>query len=60
MLRFAFAFLAISLVAAILGFTGIAGGAIAIAKFFALLFGLLSLGFRLLSTSGPQRRGLPG
>jgi uncharacterized membrane protein YtjA (UPF0391 family) len=59
MRRLAFTFLAISLVAAVLGFTGIPSDAGAIAKFFALLFGLLSLGFGLLS-SGRQRRGLAG
>ena len=56
MLRWAFLFLAIGLVAGILGFTGIAGASFAIAKilffifiliFLALLIGGLTIGRRL-------------
>ena len=50
MLRLAFAFLAVCLFAAVLGFSGIAGAAVALAKFVALVFGLLWLGFLLLAT----------
>ena len=43
------------LVAALLGFTGIAGGAFAIAKVFALIFGVLFLLFLVLGLSAANR-----
>jgi uncharacterized membrane protein YtjA (UPF0391 family) len=49
MLRLALIFLAIGLVAALLGFTGVAGASFAIAKIFALIFGVLFLVFLLVS-----------
>ena len=47
MLKLALTFLVICLAAAVLGFAGIAGAGIELAKFFAILFGLLFLGFLL-------------
>jgi uncharacterized membrane protein YtjA (UPF0391 family) len=63
MLRIAFLFLAVGVGAGILGFAGIAGTAIPVAKFFAVLFGLLSLGFFLIGTTdrtAPRRSGGSG
>ena len=54
MLKLALIFLAMGLVAALFAFTGLAGMAIPIAKFFAILFGLLSLGFLLIGGTGPR------
>lgn len=54
MLKLALTFLAMGLVAAFFGFTGLAGAAIPVAKFFALLFGLLALGFLLIGMTGPR------
>ena len=51
MLKLALTFFLIGLVAALLGFTGIAGTSFAIAKFFALLFGILFLIFLILGLS---------
>ena len=54
MVKLALTFLAIGLIAALFAFTGLAGAGIPIAKFFALLFGLLSLGFLLIGGTGPR------
>jgi len=54
MTRLAFTFLALGVIAAVLGFTGFAGAATAMAKFFAVLFGLLSLGFLLIGKPGSR------
>lgn len=55
MLKLALTFLVIGLVAALLGFTEIAGASIAIAKFFALLFGVLFLLFLVLGLTAANR-----
>jgi uncharacterized membrane protein YtjA (UPF0391 family) len=55
MLRLALTFLLIGLVAALLGFTGIAGASFAIAKVFALIFGVLFLLFLVLGLSAANR-----
>jgi uncharacterized membrane protein YtjA (UPF0391 family) len=55
MLRYALIFLAIGLVAALLGFTGVAGASFAIAKFLALIFGLLFLVFLVLGLAGAKK-----
>jgi uncharacterized membrane protein YtjA (UPF0391 family) len=55
MLRLALIFLAIGLVAALLGFTGVAGASFAIAKIFALIFGVLFLVFLLLGLTAAKR-----
>ena len=55
MLRLALTFLLIGLIAALLGFTEIAGVSIAIAKFFALLFGVLFLLFLVLGLTAASR-----
>ncbi|HYR45913.1 MAG TPA: DUF1328 domain-containing protein [Thermoanaerobaculia bacterium] len=55
MLRLALTFLLIGLVAALLGFTTVAGASIAIAKFFALLFGVLFLMFLVLGLTAANR-----
>jgi uncharacterized membrane protein YtjA (UPF0391 family) len=55
MLRLALTFLLIGLVAALLGFTTVAGASIAIAKFFALLFGVLFLLFLVLGLTAANR-----
>lgn len=58
MLKLAFTFLVIGLIAALLGFTTIAGASIAIAKFLAFLFLALFLVFVLLGvTAGNKLRG---
>ena len=54
MLRLALTFLVVCLAAAVLGFSGIAGAAIELAKFFAILFGLLFLGFLLFGITGSK------
>ncbi len=55
MLKLAFTFLLIGLVAALFGFTGIAGASFAIAKVFALIFGILFLVFLLLAVAGAKK-----
>lgn len=55
MLKLALTFLVIGLVAALLGFTGIAGASFAIAKIFALIFGVLFLLFLVLGLSAANR-----
>lgn len=55
MLYWAFMFLLIGLVAAVLGFTNIAGGAFTIAKFLAGLFLVLFLIFLVLGMTAARR-----
>ncbi|HEY7497975.1 MAG TPA: DUF1328 family protein [Vicinamibacterales bacterium] len=55
MLYWAFMFLLIGLVAAVLGFTNIAGGAFAIAKFLAGLFLVLFLIFLVLGMTAAKK-----
>jgi uncharacterized membrane protein YtjA (UPF0391 family) len=55
MLKLAVTFLLIGLVAALFGFTGIAGASFAIAKVFALIFGILFLVFLLLGLAGARK-----
>ncbi len=55
MLKWALTFLVIGLVAALLGFTGIAGASFAIAKVLALIFAALFLVFLLLGLAGASR-----
>ena len=55
MLKLALTFLVIGLVAALLGFTGIAGASFAVAKFFALLFLILFLVFLVLGLTAAKR-----
>lgn len=55
MLKLALLFLAVGLVAALLGFTSIAGASFAIAKFLALLFLVLFLIFLVLGLSAGKR-----
>lgn len=55
MLKLALTFLVIGIVAALLGFTGIAGASFAIAKFFALLFLILFLVFLVLGLTAAKR-----
>jgi uncharacterized membrane protein YtjA (UPF0391 family) len=55
MLRWALTFLIIGLVAALLGFTGIAGASFAIAKVLALVFAALFVIFLLLGLAGARR-----
>jgi uncharacterized membrane protein YtjA (UPF0391 family) len=55
MLKLAITFLLVGLVAALLGFTGVAGASFAIAKFFALLFGLLFLVFLVLGLTAGRK-----
>jgi uncharacterized membrane protein YtjA (UPF0391 family) len=52
-------FLAIGIVAALLGFTGVAGASFAIAKVFALIFGVLFLVFLLLGMTAASRIASP-
>jgi uncharacterized membrane protein YtjA (UPF0391 family) len=54
-LYWAFMFLLVGLVAAVLGFTNIAGGAFAIAKFLAGLFLVLFLIFLVLGMTAARR-----
>jgi uncharacterized membrane protein YtjA (UPF0391 family) len=55
MLRLALIFLAIGVVAALLGFTSVAGVSFAIAKVFALIFGILFLVFLLLGMTAASK-----
>jgi uncharacterized membrane protein YtjA (UPF0391 family) len=55
MLKLALIFLAVGLVAALLGFTGVAGASFAIAKIFAAIFLVLFLIFLLLGLAGAKR-----
>jgi uncharacterized membrane protein YtjA (UPF0391 family) len=55
MVRWAFIFLIIAIVAALFGFTGIAAGAAAVAKFLFGLFLLLCLTFFILAISQGTR-----
>ncbi len=55
MLRWALTFLLIGLVAALLGFTGVAGASFAIAKVLALIFAALFVVFLLLGLAGAKR-----
>ena len=55
MIRWALTFLVIGLVAALLGFTGVAGASFAIAKVLALIFAALFLVFLLLGLAGASR-----
>jgi uncharacterized membrane protein YtjA (UPF0391 family) len=55
MLRLALIFLAVGILAALLGFTGIAGASFAIAKVFALIFGVLFLVFLLLGMTAASK-----
>lgn len=55
MLKLALTFLIIGIIAALLGFTGIAGASFAIAKFFALLFLILFLVFLVLGLTAAKR-----
>jgi len=55
MLKLAVIFLVIGLIAALLGFTGLAGASFAIAKFFAVLFGILFLVFLVMGLAAANR-----
>jgi uncharacterized membrane protein YtjA (UPF0391 family) len=55
MLRWALTFLVIGLIAALLGFTGVAGASFAIAKVLALVFAALFVVFLLLGLAGARR-----
>jgi uncharacterized membrane protein YtjA (UPF0391 family) len=55
MLKLALTFLVIGLVAALLGFTGVAGASFAIAKVFAAIFAVLFLVFLLLGLAGAKK-----
>lgn len=55
MLKLALTFFLVGLVAALLGFTGIAGASFAIAKVFAVLFAVLFLIFLILGLSASSR-----
>ena len=55
MLKLALTFLFIGIVAALLGFTGVAGASFAIAKFFAVLFGILFVVFLLLGLAAARK-----
>ncbi|HTR04540.1 MAG TPA: DUF1328 domain-containing protein [Thermoanaerobaculia bacterium] len=55
MLRWALTFLLIGLVAALLGFTGVAGASFAIAKVLALIFAALFLVFLILGVAGARK-----
>jgi len=55
MLRLALIFLVIGIVAGLLGFTGVAGASLAIAKVFALIFGILFLVFLLLGLTAANK-----
>lgn len=55
MLKLALTFLVVGLIAALLGFTTIAGASIAIAKFLAFLFLALFIVFVLLGVSAGKR-----
>ena len=55
MLKLALIFLVIGLVAALLGFTSVAGASFAIAKVFAAIFAILFLVFLLLGLAGANK-----
>jgi len=55
MLRWALMFLVIGIIAALLGFTGVAGASFAIAKVLALVFAALFVVFLLLALAGARR-----
>jgi uncharacterized membrane protein YtjA (UPF0391 family) len=55
MLKLAVVFLLVGIVAALLGFTGIAGASFAIAKIFAFIFLVLFLVFLLIGVSVARR-----
>lgn len=55
MLKWALIFLGIGIVAALLGFTGVAGASFAIAKALAIVFGLLFLVFLILAVAAGNR-----
>lgn len=55
MLRYAFIFLVVGLIAALLGFTTIAGASIAIAKFLAFLFLAIFLVLLIAGLAGGRR-----
>jgi len=55
MLKWALTFLVIGLVAALLGFTGVAGASFAIAKVLALIFAVLFVVFLLLGLAGARK-----
>jgi uncharacterized membrane protein YtjA (UPF0391 family) len=59
MLRLALIFLAIGLVAALLGFTSVAGASFAIAKILALIFGILFVVFLLLGMTAARKLTSP-
>lgn len=54
MLKLALTFFLIGLIAALLGFTGIAGASFAIAKVFALIFAVLFLVFLILGLTAAR------
>jgi uncharacterized membrane protein YtjA (UPF0391 family) len=55
MLQFALMFLVVGIIAAVLGFTSIAGASFAIAKFLAGLFLVLFLVFLILAIAGVRK-----
>jgi uncharacterized membrane protein YtjA (UPF0391 family) len=55
MLKLALTFLVIGLIAALLGFTSVAGASFAIAKVFAAIFAVLFLVFLLLGLAGANK-----
>jgi len=55
MLRLALIFFIVGVLAAVLGFTGIAGASFAIAKVFALIFGILFLVFLLVGMTAANK-----
>jgi uncharacterized membrane protein YtjA (UPF0391 family) len=55
MLKLALTFFVIGLIAALLGFTGVAGASFAIAKVFAVLFAVLFLIFLILGLTATSR-----
>ena len=55
MLKLALTFLVIGLVAALLGFTSVAGASFAIAKVFAAIFAILFLVFLVLGLAGANK-----
>ena len=55
MLHYAVIFFIIAIIAAVFGFTGIAGASFATAKVFALIFGVLFLLFLVLGLSATSR-----
>jgi uncharacterized membrane protein YtjA (UPF0391 family) len=55
MLKLALTFFVIGLIAALLGFTGVAGASFAVAKVFAAIFGVLFLIFLILGLAGANK-----